>query len=125
MTFNKNRIESYINDYNRKDIDAMLVNFADDVIFESVSNTSGVIKVNNKKELSELAFMSVEYFSERRQSVLSWVIDAEQIAIEINYWCKIARDLPNGKKAGEEMTLRGASFFTFKEGLITRLVDYM
>jgi len=103
----------------------MLVNFADDVIFESVSNTSGVIKVNNKKELSELAFMSVEYFSERRQSVLSWVIDAEQIAIEINYWCKIAKDLPNGKKAGEEMTLRGASFFTFKEGLITRLVDYM
>ena len=125
MTFNKNRIESYINDYNRKDIDAMLVNFADDVIFESVSNTSGVIKVNNKKELSELAFMSVEYFSERRQSVLSWVIDDEQIAIEINYWCKIAKDLPNGKKAGEEMTLRGASFFTFKEGLITRLVDYM
>jgi hypothetical protein len=125
MTFNKNRIESYINDYNRKDIDAMLVHFADDVIFESVSNTSGVIKVNNKKELSELAFMSVEYFSERRQSVLSWVIDAEQIAIEINYWCKIAKDLPNGKKAGEEMTLRGASFFTFKEGLITRLVDYM
>jgi hypothetical protein len=125
MTFNKNRIESYINDYNRKDIDAMLVNFADDVIFESVSNTSGVIKVNNKKELSELAFMSVEYFSERRQSVLSWVIDAGQIAIEINYWCKIAKDLPNGKKAGEEMTLRGASFFTFKEGLITRLVDYM
>jgi hypothetical protein len=125
MTFNKNRIESYINDYNRKDIDAMLVHFADDVIFESVSNTSGVIKVNNKKELSELAYLSVEYFSERRQSVLSWVIDAEQIAIEINYWCKIAKDLPNGKKAGEEMTLRGASFFTFKEGLITRLVDYM
>ena len=125
MTFNKNRIESYINDYNRKDIDAMLVHFADDVIFESVSNTSGVIKVNNKKELSELAFMSVEYFSERRQSVLSWVIDAEQIAIEINYWCKIAKNLPNGKKVGEEMTLRGASFFTFKEGLITRLVDYM
>jgi len=125
MTLNKNRIENYLNDYNRKDIDAMLVHFADDVIFESVSNTSGVIKVNNKKELSELAFMSVEYFSERRQSVLSWVIDAEKIAIEINYWCKIAKNLPNGKKAGEEMTLRGASFFTFKEGLITRLVDYM
>jgi hypothetical protein len=102
VILNKNRIESYLNDYNRKDIDAMLVHFADDVIFESVSNTSGVIKANNKKELSELAFMSVEYFSERRQSVLSWVVDAEQIAIEINYWCKIAKDLPNGKKAGWE-----------------------
>jgi len=125
MTLNKNRIENYLNDYNRKDIDAMLVHFADDRIFESVSNTSGVLKPNNKKELCELAFMSVEYLSERRQSVLSWVIDDDQIAIEINYWCKIAKDLPNGKKAGEEMTLRGTFFFTFKDGLITRLVDYM
>jgi hypothetical protein len=39
--------------------------------------------------------------------------------------CKVAKDLPNGKKAGEEMTLRSASFFTIKDGLINKLVDYM
>lgn len=124
-TQNKKVVESYLIDYNRKDIDAMLRHFADDVKFESVSNTSGVVRTNNKKELRELASMSVEYFSERRQTVLGWVINDDQVAIEIDYWCKAAKDIPNGKKAGEEMTLRGASFFTMKDGLITRLIDYM
>lgn len=124
-TQNKKVVESYLIDYNRKDVDAMLRHFADDVTFESVSNTSGVLIANSKKELRELASMSVEYFSERRQTTLGWVIGDDQIAIEIDYWCKAAMDLPNGKKAGAEMTLRGASFFTIKDGLITRLIDYM
>jgi len=124
-TQNKKIVENYLSDYNRKDIDAMLGHFADDAKFESVSNTSGVIRTDNKKELSELAAMSVGYFSERRQTVMMWVINDDKVAIEIDYWCKLAKDLPNGKKAGEEMTLRGTSFFTIKDSLITRLVDYM
>ena len=31
----------------------------------------------------------------------------------------------HGKKAGQEIRLRGASFFTIRNGRITRLVDYM
>jgi ketosteroid isomerase-like protein len=124
-TQNKIIVENYLSDYNRKDIDSMLGHFADDAIFESVSNTSGVLRTDNKKELRELATMSVEYFSERRQSVMMWVINDDNVAIEIDYWCKLAKNLPNGKKAGEEMALRGTSFFTIKDGLITRLVDYM
>jgi len=124
-TQNKKIVESYLSDYNRKDIDAMLEHFADDAKFESVSNSSGVIRTENKKELHELASRSVEYFSERRQSVMVWVVNDDTVAIEIDYWCKVAKDIPNGKKAGEEMALRGASFFTIKDGLIKRLVDYM
>ena len=103
----------------------MLTHFAEDVIFESVSNTNGVIRTINKDELRKLANITVDYFIERRQTVLSWVVNDEKVAIEIDYWCKVAKDLPNGKKAGEEMTLRGASFFTIKDGLINKLVDYM
>lgn len=125
MTTNKEIIESYLRHYNRKDIESMLKLFSDDVVFESVSNTTGIIITNNKKELGTLALMSVEYFAERRQTVRQWIIEEDKIAIEIDYWCLIEKDLPNGKKAGEEMTLRGASFFTLKNGLIARLSDYM
>jgi ketosteroid isomerase-like protein len=118
-------IKEYLNDYNRKDVDAMLTHFAEDVIFESVSNTNGVIRTMNKEELRKLAGISVDYFIERRQTVIGSVINDDKVAIEIDYWCKVAKDLPNGKKAGEEMTLRGASFFTIKDGLIKKLVDYM
>ncbi len=125
MTKKEDIIKEYLYDYNRKDVDAMLTHFAEDVIFESVSNTNGVIRTINKDELRKLANISVDYFIERRQTVLSWVVNDEKVAIEIDYWCKVAKDLPDGKKAGEEMTLRGASFFTIKDGLINKLVDYM
>jgi hypothetical protein len=69
--------------------------------------------------------MSVAYFEQRRQTPAAWVIDETQVALEIDYWCRLAKDLPDGHKAGEEMRLRGASFFTIQNGRIARLVDYL
>ncbi len=67
----------------------------------------------------------MDYFEQRRQTPATWVIGDTYVAVEIDYWCRLARDLPEGHKAGEEMRLRGASFFTIQDGRITRLVDYM
>jgi len=122
---NKELIERYLRCYNGKDVEAMLEFFAEEAVFESVSNTTGVIRTANREELRRLALRSVDYFEQRRQTPVAWVIGADQVAVEIDYWCQLAKDLPEGHKAGEEMRLRGASFFTIKEGRITRLVDYM
>ncbi|OHB68521.1 MAG: hypothetical protein A2Y77_04965 [Planctomycetes bacterium RBG_13_62_9] len=122
---NRELVERYLRCYNAKDVEAMVELFADDVVFESVSNTAGVTRSNGKEELAQLARMSAEWFEQRRQKPLAWVLDGGHVALEIDYWCRLAKDLPDGKKAGEEMTLRGASFFTIRSGLISRLVDYM
>lgn len=123
---NKELVERYLRSYNDKDVDAMLALFADGVVFESVSNTSGVTKTNGKGELEQLARMSVEWFEQRRQTPVAWIVDGSHVALEIDYWCRLAKDLPDGtKKAGQEMTLRGASFFTIENGRIRRLIDYM
>jgi steroid delta-isomerase-like uncharacterized protein len=122
---NRELVERYLCCYNAKDVEAMLELFAEDATFESVSNTTGVIRTADKEELRRLALMSVEYFEQRRQTPVAWVIDEAHVAVEIDYWCRLAQDLPEGHKAGEEMRLRGASFFTIQEGRITRLVDYM
>jgi ketosteroid isomerase-like protein len=103
----------------------MLALFTDDAEFESVSNTDGIIKTSNKAQLKELALASLEFFEQRRQTPISWVISNNQVAVQIDYWCKLAKDLPGGKKAGEEMKLRGASFFEIRDGLICKLTDYM
>lgn len=107
------------------DIESMLTLFTDDAEFESVSNTEGIVKTSNKNQLKELAAASLEFFEQRRQSPLSWVISDNKVAVEIAYWCKLAKDLPNGKKAADEMKLRGASFFEIRDGLICKLTDYM
>jgi steroid delta-isomerase-like uncharacterized protein len=122
---NKTLVERYIRHYNDKDVDAMLALFTEDAHFEAVSNTMGITKTINKDQFRELAAISVAYFEKRRQTAESWVIDDNHVAVEIEYWCKLAKDFPGGKKAGEEMLLRGASFFTIRDGRISRLVDYM
>jgi ketosteroid isomerase-like protein len=59
---NRELVERYLDCYNAKDVEAMLELFAEDATFESVSNTTGVIRTADKEELRRLALMSVEYF---------------------------------------------------------------
>ncbi len=121
---NRELVERYLRCYNDKDVEGMLKSFAEDAVFESVSNTTGVIRTTSQEDLRRLALQSVDYFEQRRQTPATWVIGDTCVAVEIDYWCKLARDLPEGHKAGEELRLRGASFFTIQDGRITRLVDY-
>ena len=122
---NRELIERYLQYYNDKDVDAMVSLFTEDAVFESVSNTTGVIRTTSREELHQLAATSAEWFESRRQTATGWVMDDTRVALEIDYWCRLAKDLPDGKKAGQEMTLRGASFFTIRDGRICKLVDYM
>ncbi len=122
---NRELVEQYLRCYNDKNVDAMVELFTEDAVFESVSNTSGVIRTTGREELHQLAKMSADWFEQRRQMATAWVIDEAHVALEIDYWCRLAKDLPDGKKAGQEIRLRGASFFTIRDGHISRLVDYM
>ncbi len=122
---NRGLVERYLGYYNARDVEAMLTLFTEEAVFESVSSATGVMRTEGKEELRRLALMSVEYFEQRRQTPVVWVIDDSHVAVEIDYWCRLAQDLPEGHKAGAEMRLRGASFFTMQDGRIARLVDYM
>ena len=46
------------------------------------------------------------------------------VAVEIGYVARLAVDLPNGFKAGEEIKLKGVSVFEFRDKKIIRLVDF-
>lgn len=122
---NQNILEDYIRRYNLKDIEGMMSLFSDDVVFESISSASGIISVQGKEKFRLLATKSSEVFKVRRQTPVTMVHDRTNAAIEAKYWCVLALDLPDGKKEGEEVQYRGASFFTFRDGLIARLTEYL
>lgn len=61
---------------------------------------------------------------ERRQQTLVPGWSMVRGAIEIEYGYRLAEDWPDGHRAGQAMTLRGASFFTLRDGGIAKLVDY-
>lgn len=117
-------ILAYIDAYNNKDVPAMLALLDEQIIFENVSNTSGVMQLNSRQEFEQLALQSVNYFSERKQIVRFLVQGAEAAAVEIDYVATLAQDLPNGLKAGQQLQLRGVSIFEVKQGKISRISDY-
>lgn len=117
-------ILGYIDAYNNKDVPAMVALLDEQIIFENVSNTSGVMQLNSRQEFEQLALQSVNYFSERKQIVRFLVQGTEAAAVEIDYVATLAQDLPNGLKAGQQLQLRGVSIFEVKQGKISRISDY-
>lgn len=120
----KEAIQAYIEAYNSKNVEAMLALVDDEVIFENVSNSSGIITTKTKQDFEKLASQSLGYFIERKQVVRFSVMSVISAAVEIDYRAVLAQDLPNGMRAGQELQLRGVSIFEMKRGKFTRISDY-
>ncbi len=117
-------IARYIQSYNARDIDGMLDCVTDDVVFENISNAGGSMRLDGKDMMRQVAELSGNAFSYRRQRLINMVSGAGKAAAEIEFEGKAAVDLPNGVKAGETVKVRGASFFEFRGNLLCRIADY-
>ena len=108
-------IHSYIQAYNAIDISKMLSLFSDDCVFENISNSSPIVKVEGLKELKKIATASAQLFKEREQKIVHQVISQNEAAVRISYRAVLA--------TGQSLELQGASFFEFQNGKIKRLID--
>ncbi|MGH1420781.1 MAG: nuclear transport factor 2 family protein [Hyphomonas sp.] len=117
-------ISRYIACYNARDIDGMTDCVTEDIIFENISNSGQSMRLEGKEMMSQVAELSGNAFSYRRQRVVNLVIGSGKAAAEIEFEGKAAVDLPNGVKVGETVKVRGASFFEFRGNLLCRIADY-
>ena len=117
-------IERYISSYNARDIEGMLECVTNDVVFENISNTGQSMRLEGKEAMGQVAELSCNAFSYRRQRIISLTHAAGRAAAEVEFEGKAAVDLPNGVRAGETMKLRGASFFEMRGNLLSRIADY-
>jgi ketosteroid isomerase-like protein len=117
-------IRRYIASYNDRDIDAMLACVTDDVVFENISNAGQSMRLDGKAMMRQVAEVSGNAFSYRRQRLINIVTGTGKAAAEIEFEGRAAVDLPNGVRAGETVKVRGASFFEFRGALLCRIADY-
>jgi ketosteroid isomerase-like protein len=117
-------IRRYIASYNDRNIDAMLECVTDDVVFENISNAGQSMRLDGKAMMRQVAELSGNAFSYRRQRLVNLVAGTGRAAAEIEFEGRAAVDLPNGVKAGETVRVRGASFFEFRGALLCRIADY-
>lgn len=115
-------IQRYLNAYNLRDAEALVDCVSHDVVFENVSNSGQPLKLQGRDDFAELARQAVTMFSSRNQAVRRAVVGGNEAALEIDWSGTPAVDL-GPLKAGAEVKLRGASFFTMTDGKITHIVD--
>lgn len=117
-------IAQYMSCYNSRDIDGMIACVTDDVVFENISNTGQSMRLEGKPAMRQVAELSGNAFSYRRQRVVNLITSGDTAAAEVEFEGKAAVDLPTGVAAGETVKIRGASFFELRGGLLSRVADY-
>ncbi|PRD57378.1 hypothetical protein C5749_01630 [Sphingobacterium gobiense] len=117
-------IQEYINAYNSKDVNKMIENLSDDVLFENISNHEVTLSIQGKDAFREQAITALSYFSTRKQTILKTRPNGNSVEIDIDYEAIAAMDFPNGIKKGDKVKLKGKSIFEFSQnGKIVKLTD--
>lgn len=115
-------IRTYIEAYNHKDVDSLVNCVTDDVVFENVSNAGPSMRVVGRDAFARLAHQAAEMFTSRRQTVRSAVVAGDNVALELD-WIGIPAIDMGAAKAGDQMAMRGASFFTIADGKLASIID--
>lgn len=114
----------YLNAYNKMDVEKMIADFDDEIIFQNIINREKTMELRGIEEFKKQAIEALSYFSEREQSIESMTHNLSSTEITINYRAIAAVDFPNGLKKGDEINLKGKSIFEFSEdGRIIKLTD--
>jgi hypothetical protein len=116
-------IKKYIEGYNQFDIDKMVTDFDEKVIFENIQNGVTNMALKGLTAFKQQAVQAKVYFIERTQTIKSFVHSETATEIEIDYNAVLAMDFPNGLKKGHELVLVGRSIFEFHQDKIIRLTD--
>lgn len=117
-------VDHYIDAYNRKNIDDMLMSVQSQVEFKNIC--AGVVNAstNGVADLRTLAQQSLSLFSERHQKIESFELQGSVAVATIDFRAVVAADLPNGLKKGQVLNFSGRSEFEFQDGAISKITDF-
>lgn len=116
-------INNYIEGYNQFDIEKMVADFDENIVFENIQNDEITLSLRGLSQFRQQAEQAKTYFVTRRQTITSIQHLDSRTEIQIAYNAVIAMDFPNGLKKGQELNLTGKSVFEFQKNKIVKLTD--
>lgn len=119
----ENIIQNYINGYNEFDIEKMVRDLDDKIIFQNIQNGEVNMTINGINDFKKQAEEAKKYFEKRQQKITSINHIGQKTEIEIDYFAILGIDFPNGLKKGQKLELKGKSVFTFQDDKIIELTD--
>lgn len=119
----KKIVHEYIEAYNEFNVDKMLRNIHEKVIFKNISDGEVNLELTGKTELKKQAEQVVKLFEERNIKITAQKIEGEVLENKIEFKGILALDIPDGPKAGETIELKGKTIFKFKDNKIILIED--
>jgi len=116
-------IERYIAAYNSFDIEGMAAVLSAGIRFDNIAQGTTTHETVGIDAFRTLATSSAAMFSRRRQTVLALEFDPDQVIANIVFEGTLAVDVPDGPKAGSQVTMAGSSTFRFDGEKIGSIVD--
>ena len=123
MTQREKIISNYIKGYNGFDVDRMVADFDERIVFENISNGEVNMSLTGLTSFRDQAEQVKSYFSARTQTIIAYKHQADETEVQIDYSAVLAIDLPNGLKKGDELKLQGRSVFRFSGDKIIKITD--
>ena len=120
----KAAVENYVRAYNSFDIERMLADLHERIIFKNISNGEVTLETTGIEAFQDQAQQVVGLFTEREQKINNFSFTEDLCEIEIDYQATLAADLPNGLKAGDKIELKGRSIFRFLDEKIAEIQDF-
>lgn len=118
------KIFKYVEAYNEMNVENMIADFADVIIFINITNGEKTMELQGIEEFKKQAIEALSFFSVREQFIETMTHNLSSTEITIHYRAIAAMDFPNGLKKGDEINLQGKSIFEFSgDGKIIRLTD--
>lgn len=119
----KQIVLAYIEAYNRFDVDGMVADLHDEVVFKNIAGGEVNLTTTGKENFRQQAEQAKQYFSQREQRVTSWQVADNRVEILIDYTGVAAIAFPNGLKPGDTLQMQGKSVFQLEGGKILSIED--
>ena len=116
-------VENYIAGYNEMDIQKMVRDLDDGVVFKNVSNENVDLELHGLENFREQAERALSLFIERKQTMMAIRHQNGAVELDIDYYARIAPS-PGGSGTAPELRFSGTAVFTFsKDNKITSITD--
>lgn len=123
MTKLENIIENYVKSYNNFDVENMLKDLDENIVFRNISKGETNLMTNGIEAFRNQAEEAKQIFSRREQKITDLRFAENTAEADIFYTGTFAVDLPNGLHTGDEIKLVGKSIFRFSGDKIIEIED--
>lgn len=117
-------VERYIALSNGNDVQGVLECCSDDVMFETIVNPRGSVRLQGKDQVGEVLAGTMQAFKDRKHQIATLLVDGDKAAAETVFTGTAVAELGDGVMPGDHVAIRGATIFEARDGLIVRICDY-